>query len=326
MDRTAFEATDVDLGLAGGVAIGASQRQQRPSGGETAADRRLNIRARDEEAFQAASRCRRISCSRRSRRWWPRWRARSSTAAAATRGCCRPSRRFGARRPHDGAAAGRHAGARRGIAAAARRGAGLADERQCAVCGARAADGARALPRRLRAGAAARARRRPHRVEPQRPRATHGSTHHHRRDVSGAGAGGRRRRWQQQRRAAAAEAAAPRRAPLRPGARRVPAIAAGQRPAGSAQAAPDGGSAPRAARPRAAAAAAAARDGAPSRARPHAAGWARRRGRRRAGAAERRRGAGDVGGGRGRPLAPGGGGARHCGEAMLPTGRRRRRG
>ena len=53
VDRTAFEATDVDLGLAGGVAIGASQRQQRPSGGETAADRRLNIRARDEEAFQA---------------------------------------------------------------------------------------------------------------------------------------------------------------------------------------------------------------------------------------------------------------------------------
>ena len=53
VDRTAFEATDVDLGLAGGVAIGASQRQHRPSGGETAADRRLNIRARDEEAFQA---------------------------------------------------------------------------------------------------------------------------------------------------------------------------------------------------------------------------------------------------------------------------------
>ena len=52
VDRTAFEATDVDLGLAGGVAIGASQRQQRPSGGETAADRRLNIRARDEEAWR----------------------------------------------------------------------------------------------------------------------------------------------------------------------------------------------------------------------------------------------------------------------------------
>ena len=54
VDRTAFEATDVDLGLAGGVAIGASQRQQRPSGGETAADRRLNIRASDEEAMRLA--------------------------------------------------------------------------------------------------------------------------------------------------------------------------------------------------------------------------------------------------------------------------------
>ena len=235
---------------------------------ETAADRRLNIRASDEamrladnvptdlvfEAFQALV-------------------AALARALVDRCGCdarLLPTVEAIWAPPRDGAAAGDTLA--RGAVPQLLGEAQVSRMSAGAPCGARAADGARAPPRRLRRRGSPCAPptiawSRNGRVPLMEAHTTIDATLAPA-PTADAAAGSSTRRRRQSGRA--------RRAPLRPGARRLRAFAPGRRPAGST-AAPDGGR-PRAARP--AAAAAAARDGAPSGARPHAAGWAA--GRRRA--------------------------------------------